>query len=66
MIKYKFDNSKQPNTSQHDEVEKYLLDEEFMRVLRMTKSYYVQGFHGDYGFILELRGGKHYITITIY
>ncbi|MCK9543809.1 MAG: hypothetical protein M0R03_17455 [Novosphingobium sp.] len=64
MIKYKF--NKRANASQQEEVEKYLLDEEFMRVLRLTKSYYIQGFHGDYGFILEMKGGHHYITITIY
>ena len=66
MIKYKFLGVKPVKPSQQDEVEEHLLDRDFLRVLRLTKSYYIQGFYGDYGFIYELKNGHEYITIKIY
>jgi len=64
MIKYKFDSK--ATRSQKDEIEKYLLDADFMRVLKLTNSYYLQGFYGDYGLIGEHKNGHYYITVTIY
>ena len=64
MIKYKIEGK--ASKSQHDEVEEYLRDPTFMRLLKLTNNYYVQGYYGDYGFIGEYKLGNYVITVTLY
>lgn len=65
MIKYKIIGRK-PNKSQNNEVEEYLRDKDFMKVLLLTLTYYIQGYHGDYGFSVQKEGDVNRITVTLY
>ena len=65
MIKYKFI-GKKPTEKQNDEIEYYLRNPEFIKVLLMAKTYYIQGFHADYSFTCIEDEQYKRITITIY
>lgn len=57
MVKYRF-TDKKPNHKQRDEVEEHLRDRDFIKLLTMTKEYYIQGYNGDYGFkVIDTQGG---------
>lgn len=65
MIKYKIINRK-ASRNQVDEIDELLRNKDFMQVLKCVKSYYIQGYQGDYGFILNEEGKDYIISVTIY
>jgi len=65
MIRYSFV-GKKPNNKQNDEVEEYLRDKDFMKILLMALTYYIQGYHGDYCFNVIEEGGIKKIKVTLY
>jgi hypothetical protein len=65
MIKYKFVDKK-PTKDQRDEIEFYLKNANFIKILLLANTYYIQGYFADYDFKSTKDEGITRITITIY
>lgn len=65
MIKYRYNNTT-PNKEEKEEIKFYLENAKFIETLMITKRYYIQGYHGDYEFLLDVRDGIKYIVINIF
>jgi len=65
MIKYKYVNRK-PNKKEQEEILYYIHNKEFMEILIITGRYYIQGYHGDYEYVLQIENDTKFISIRIY